>query len=87
MTPFLLYIARAGLYLAVFFAFYLLVMRRTTFFRLNRALLLAGSYLCLILPFIRLRTASEAAGIAAMDALWYCWTVMFLRSVGPAKWS
>ena len=69
MTPFLLYIARAGLYLAVFFAFYLLVMRRTTFFRLNRALLLAGSYLCLILPFIRLRTASEAAGIAHSTAV------------------
>lgn len=58
MTPFLLYIARAGLYLSLFYSFYLLVMRRATFFRLNRALLLAGSYLCLILPLIRLRTAS-----------------------------
>ena len=64
MSPFLLYIARAGLYLSLFYAFYLLVMRRTTFFRLNRALLLAGSYLCLLLPFIRLRTATEATGVA-----------------------
>lgn len=64
MSPFLLYIARAGLYLSLFYAFYLLVMRRTTFFRLNRALLLAGSYLCLLLPFIRLRTATEAFGAA-----------------------
>ena len=59
MTAFLLYIAyiaRAGLYLSLFYAFYLLVMRRTTFFRLNRVLLLAGSYLCLLLPLIRLRT-------------------------------
>ena len=63
MTPFLLYIARAGLYLGLFYAFYLLVMRRTTFFGLNRALLLAGSYLCLLLPVIRLRTVA-AAGIA-----------------------
>ena len=63
MTPFLLYIARAGLYLGLFYAFYLLVMRRTTFFGLNRALLLAGSYLCLLLPLIRLRTVT-AAGIA-----------------------
>ena len=55
MTAFLLYIGRAGLYLALFYAFYLLVMRRTSFFRLNRVLLLAGSYLCLVLPFIRLR--------------------------------
>ena len=65
MTPFLLYIARAGLYLGLFYAFYLLVMRRTTFFRLNRTLLLAGSYLCLLLPFIRLRTAS--AVVVAID--------------------
>ena len=64
MSPFLLYIARAGLYLSLFYAFYLLVMRRTTFFRLNRALLLVGSYLCLLLPFIRLRTATEAFGAA-----------------------
>ena len=56
MSPFLLYIARAGLYLSLFYAFYLLVMRRTTFFRLNRTLLLLGSYLCLLLPLIRLRT-------------------------------
>ncbi len=63
MTPFLLYIARAGLYLGLFYAFYLLVMRRTTFFGLNRLLLLAGSYLCLLLPVIRLRTVT-AAGIA-----------------------
>ena len=56
MSPFLLYMLRSGLYLSLFYAFYLLVMRRTTFFRLNRALLLAGSYLCLLLPLIRLRT-------------------------------
>ena len=58
MTPFLLYVARCGLYLGLFYTFYLLVMRRTTFFRLNRALLLAGSYLCLLLPLIRLRTVT-----------------------------
>ena len=61
MTPFLLHIARGGLYLGLFYAFYLLVMRRTTFFRLNRVLLLSGSYLCLLLPLIRLRTTSAAA--------------------------
>ena len=61
MTPFLLYIARAGLYLGLFYAFYLLAMRRTTFFRLNRVFLLAGSYLCLLLPFVRLRTVAAAA--------------------------
>ena len=67
MTPFLLYIARAGLYLALFYAFYLLVMRRTTFFRLNRALLLAGSYLCLLLPLIRLRTVSVSVSVSELS--------------------
>ena len=66
MTPFLSYIARGGLYLGLFYAFYLLFMRRTTFFRLNRVLLLAGSYLCLLLPFIRLRTASTVAAASEL---------------------
>ena len=46
--------------MSLFCAFYLLVMRKTTFFRLNRVLLLAGSYICLLLPFIRLRTITAS---------------------------
>ena len=65
MNAFLLYIARVGLYAGLFYAFYLLVMRRTTFFRLNRLLLLAGSYLCLLLPLIRLRPAAPAVAVAS----------------------
>ena len=56
MTPFLLYIGRSSLYLALFYAFFLLVMRRTTFFRLNRILLLAGTLACFLLPLLRIRT-------------------------------
>ena len=56
MTPFLLYIGRSSLYLALFSAFFLLVMRRTTFFRLNRILLLVGTVTCFLLPVLRLRT-------------------------------
>ena len=66
MTPFLSYIVRGGLYLGLFYAFYLLFMRRATFFRLNRILLLAGSYLCLLLPFIRLRTVSAVAAASEL---------------------
>ena len=66
MNAFLLYIARAGLYLSLFYAFYLLVMRRTTFFRLNRTLLLAGSYLCLVLPLIPLRTVSASIAVSEL---------------------
>ena len=56
MTPFLLYIARASLYLALFYAFFLLVMRRTSLFRFNRIALLAGTVICHLLPLLRLRT-------------------------------
>lgn len=56
MTPFLLYIGRSSLYLALFYAFFLLVMRRTTFFRLNRVLLLVGTLACFLLPLLRIRT-------------------------------
>lgn len=56
MTPFLLYIARASLYLALFYAFYLLVMRRTSLFRFNRFALLLGTLACHLLPLLRLRT-------------------------------
>ena len=61
MSAFLLYIVRGGFYLGLFYAFFLLVMRRTKFYRLNRILLLAGSYLCLLLPALRLRTVPAAA--------------------------
>lgn len=56
MTPVLLYIARASLYLAIFYAFFLLVMRRTSFFRFNRIALLLGTVVCHLLPLWRLRT-------------------------------
>ena len=56
MTATLLYIARASLYLALFYAFYLLVMRRTSFFRFNRIALLLGTVVCHLLPLLRLRT-------------------------------
>ena len=61
MSAFLLYIVRGGFYLGLFYAFFLLVMRRTKFYRLNRILLLVGSYLCLLLPAFRMRTVQTAA--------------------------
>ena len=71
MTALLLYIARSGLYLGVFYAFYLLVMRRTTFIRLNRFVLLAGSVACALLPLLRVRTAAATAiaGPASLTAV------------------
>ncbi len=86
MTPFLLYIARAGLYLGLFYAFYLLVMRRTTFFGLNRALLLAGSYLCLLLPVIRLRTVQAAGFAPELSMVGVAWE-RAVTSPKPFPWS
>lgn len=67
MKEFLLYIVRSGLYLGVFYAFYLLVMRRTTFFRLNRVALLAGSVLCALLPLLRVRSAQLLVGAGPLS--------------------
>ena len=70
MGEFLLYIGRSSLYLAVFYAFFLLVMRRTSLFSFNRIVLLAGTAACFVLPLVRLRTeAAEAAGAAAAGPL------------------
>ena len=68
MITFLLYILRSSLYLAVFYAFFLLVMRRTSLFRFNRLMLLAGSAVCFVLPLVRLRVAAapEMAAEAAI---------------------
>ncbi len=44
------YLITSGLLLSVFYAFFMLLMRKTTFFAFNRFALLAGSLLCLALP-------------------------------------
>ena len=66
MTPFLLYLLRASLYLAIFYAFFLLVMRRTSLFRTNRIALLIGTVICHLLPLLRLRTVirPESFGVS-----------------------
>ena len=69
MSPFLLYIGRSSLYLAIFYAFFLLVMRRTSLFRFNRIVLLAGSAACFVLPFVRLRTAAVQAAAGPLTAV------------------
>ncbi|MBO4841978.1 MAG: TonB family protein [Bacteroidales bacterium] len=55
MNAFLLYLLKSTLLLAVFDAFFLLVMRRSGHFRFNRVVLLLGSVACLLLPLIPLR--------------------------------
>ena len=55
MNAFLVYLLKGSVLLSVFLAFFLLVMRRSEHFRLNRVALLAGSALCLLLPLVRFR--------------------------------
>ena len=69
ITPFLLYIGRASLYLAIFYAFFLLVMRKTSFFHFNRAALLLGTMACHVLPLLRLRTIFVTKGPASEVAV------------------
>ncbi len=60
----LLYIIRCGLYLALFYSFFLLLMKNTDFFRFNRAALAVGTAACLLLPLLRPEFPSEGALLA-----------------------
>ena len=62
MIPWLI---RSTLLLTAFYAFFMLFMRRTTLFRLNRTVLLAGTAVCMLLPLLRF----NAEGAAAMLGL------------------
>ena len=57
MSAFFAYLLKSTLLLAVFYTYFLLVMRRSEHFRFNRSVLLAGSALCLLLPLIRVRVS------------------------------
>lgn len=45
--------------MSVFLTFYMLVMRKTTFFRLNRIMFMTGTILCLALPLIKIEMPAE----------------------------
>ena len=48
------WILKTALLLAGFYSFFMLFMRKTTLFRLNRVILLTGTVLCLLLPLVRI---------------------------------
>ena len=54
MIEYLLYIIESTVYLSVFYVFFMLVMRKTTFFRFNRIVFLFSTALCLVLPLLHL---------------------------------
>lgn len=52
MTDFLIYLIKGSIYLSVFYSFFLLLERRTTFFKFNRIVFLVGTIVCMVLPLI-----------------------------------
>ena len=62
MSYFLIYLIKSTVYLGLFYAFFLIAMRGTTFFRLNRWMLMLGSVVCMLLPCYTL-TVEEVEGM------------------------
>ena len=62
MSYLLIYLIKSTVYLGLFYAFFLIVMRSTTFFRLNRIMLLLGTFVCMILPCYTL-SVEEVEGV------------------------
>ena len=62
MSYFLIYLIKSTVYLGLFYAFFLMVMRSTTFFRFNRAMLLLGTFVCMLLPCYTI-TVNEVEGV------------------------
>ena len=62
MSYFLIYLIKSTVYLGLFYAFFLVAMRSTTFFRFNRVMLLLGTVVCMLLPCYTI-TVNEVEGI------------------------
>jgi len=62
MSYLLIYLLKSTIYLGLFYAFFLIAMRGTTFFRLNRWMLLLGSVVCMLLPCYTI-TVEEMEGV------------------------
>ena len=62
MSYFLIYLIKSTVYLGLFYAFFLVAMQSTTFFRFNRVMLLLGTVVCMLLPCYTI-TVNEVEGI------------------------
>ena len=69
MAGFLTYLLRSALYLLVFYAFFLLVLRRSSAFRFNRFALLGGTVVCLLLPLLHIEINGPTLYSALADRL------------------
>lgn len=94
MNGLILYIIKSTLYISVLYSFYLLVMRKTTFFRLNRIVFIAGTFLCLALPFVKIQMPVESAVITpiaiieeAISAEPFTLAAAVVRAEAPVNWT
>lgn len=69
MAGFLTYLLRSAIYLLVFYAFFLLVLRRSSAFRFNRFALLGGTVVCLLLPLLHIEINGPTLYSALADRL------------------
>ena len=57
------YLIKSGVLLTVFYAFFILFMRLTTFFRFNRIMLLLGTAICMLIPITNINFSEIANGM------------------------
>jgi TonB family protein len=69
MGGLILYTIKSTIYLSVFYAFFMLIMRKTTFIRLNRIVFMAGTLTCMILPFINIGVPEGIQGYLPMAVI------------------
>ncbi|MCR4859108.1 MAG: M56 family metallopeptidase, partial [Bacteroidales bacterium] len=71
MTPLLQYEIKVAVALAVFYMFYRLLLKKETFHRLNRAVLLGTAALSFLLPFciVTIRKPVESAAVTAPETV------------------
>jgi len=63
------YLLEANLYLALFYGAYYLLLRRETYYQLNRAYLLSSSLLAFIIPLLQLGILKPASGAIQASAV------------------
>lgn len=69
MGGLILYTIKSTIYLSVFYAFFMLIMRKTTFIRLNRIVFMTGTLTCMILPFINIGVPEGIQGYLPMAVI------------------
>lgn len=69
MNGLIIYMIKSSIYTTVFLSLYMLVMRKTTFFRLNRITFMTGTILCLILPLIKIEMPAESISITPVSLI------------------